>query len=687
MTPYAPPYVVKATMSQNLLREETSPYLLQHKDNPVHWRPWGPAALAEAKAANKPILLSVGYAACHWCHVMAHESFEDDAVAAVMNELFVNIKVDREERPDIDTIYMSALHHLGEQGGWPLTMFLTPDGEPFWGGTYFPKTAGYGRPGFPDVCREVSRIFHDESEKVTKNADALRAALKEQAKAQAPGEPAPEILDNVADRLVRSVDPEHGGVGSAPKFPQPFLLELLWRSWLRTGDQRARNAVTLTLTRMCQGGIYDHLGGGLARYSVDERWLVPHFEKMLYDNACLISLLSDVATGTGSTLFAARLHETVGWVLREMVTEEGAFGASLDADSEGEEGKFYVWSETEIDAALTDFAPDDVADFKRIYDVTPDGNFEGHTILNRLDHSDDLPTEQEALFARMREVLFTTRAPRIRPGWDDKILTDWNGQMIAALAKAGAAHNEPVWLEAAQKAFDFIRTRMIMNGRLHHAFRADKLQHLAMADGYANMISAALALYEATADDTCLSQAKDWAEELHAHYWDEEGHGYFFTADDAEALVVRTRSVTDDATPSANATMIENLARLYYLTGDETYRDRANQIIRTFAAELARNFFPMCTYLNGLDTLLNATQVVIAGTGPEADALRQVALQSPLPSLVLNVASDDLPASHPAHGKTVPKDAEAAAYVCQGTNCSLPVNNPDALHSMLARPV
>jgi len=673
-------------MSQNLLCEETSPYLLQHKDNPVHWRPWGPDALREAKVANKPILLSVGYAACHWCHVMAHESFEDDGVAAVMNELFVNIKVDREERPDIDTIYMSALHAMGEQGGWPLTMFLTPDGDPFWGGTYFPKTAAYGRPGFPEVCREVSRIYHDEGDKVANNRDALKQALKDQAAAGEPGEPAPDILDTIADRLAQYVDKDHGGIGNAPKFPQPFLLELLWRAWLRGGDERYRTAVTHTLTRMCQGGIYDHLGGGLARYSVDERWLVPHFEKMLYDNARLIELLSLVSLGTDDPLFPERMHETVNWVLREMVTPEGAFGASLDADSEGVEGKFYVWREAEIDAALKDFAAGEVQRFKDVYDVTPDGNFEGNTILNRLDHPGLLDDETEALFARMRDVLFEAREPRVRPAWDDKVLADWNGQMIAALARAAAAHKEPVWQEAATRAFSFIRTQMIINGRLHHAFRAGRVQHLAMADGYANMIRAALALHETTADPDYLAQAEAWAEELHTHYWDTEGHGYFYTADDAEALVVRTRAATDDATPSANGTMIEALAHLWFLTGKEAYRTRANELIRCFAAELSRNFFPLCTYLNGFDTMLNAVQVVIAGDGPDADRLRDVALTSPLPSLILNVARDDLPMSHPAHGKTVPGHAAAAAYVCHGTSCSLPVDDPDALHSMLARP-
>ena len=673
-------------MSQNLLAEETSPYLLQHKDNPVHWRPWGQAALDEARALNRPILLSVGYAACHWCHVMAHESFEDPEVAAVMNDLYVSIKVDREERPDIDSIYMSALHMLGEQGGWPLTMFLTPAGEPFWGGTYFPKVPGYGRPGFPHVLREVARIFHEDFDKVAKNRDALKTALADHAAAAAPGRPAPGILDEIADRLVRHIDPEHGGVGTAPKFPQPFLLDHLWRAWLRTGDTRCRNAVTLTLTRMVQGGIYDHLGGGLARYSVDERWLVPHFEKMLYDNAGLIRLLALVAKGTADALFETRLRETVDWVLREMVTAEGAFAASLDADSEGEEGRFYVWTDAEIDTALTDFAPADVALFKRIYDVTPQGNFEGRTILNRLDHPDTLAAGEETRLAAMRARLFGLREGRVRPGWDDKVLADWNGLMIASLARAGAAFGEPAWIAAAARAFEFIRTRMVRDGRLHHVWRANRLQHLAMADGLANMIQAAIALHEATGDATALATARTWAAELDAHFRDTDAGGYFFTADDAEALIVRTRAVTDDATPAANGTMVEALARLWYLTGDDTVRARADELIEVFAGELARNFFPMCTWLNGLDTLLNGVQVVVAGQGPEADALAAAALAAPLPGLVLNRAASGLPPDHPAHGKAPPDGAPAAAFVCEGTTCSLPVTTPAALAAALARP-
>src|SRR6266700_2210462 len=395
-----------ATSHENRLARETSPYLLQHKHNPVDWWPWGPEALAEAKRTNKPILLSVGYAACHWCHVMAHESFEDAAPAAVMNALFVNIKVDREERPDIDQIYMNALHLLGEQGGWPLTMFLTPAGEPVWGGTYFPKEARYGRPAFVDVLGELSRLFAEEPARIAKNRNALMERLNERAR------PAGKIvvglaeLDRAANGIARAIDPQNGGLRGAPKFPQCALFELLWRAGERApaAESPARTAapafhgrVLLTLEHICQGGIYDHLGGGFSRYSTDERWLVPHFEKMLYDNAQLLELLALAYRQSGNPLYRQRATETVEWLSREMTTGEGAFSASLDADSEGEEGKFYVWSHAEIEQAL---GRDDAAFFVQHYDVTPDGNFEGRNIINLLTH---LPrgNEDEAKLAML----------------------------------------------------------------------------------------------------------------------------------------------------------------------------------------------------------------------------------------------------------------------------------------------
>ncbi|MGZ5835105.1 MAG: thioredoxin domain-containing protein, partial [Xanthobacteraceae bacterium] len=436
----------------NRLAREVSPYLLQHQHNPVDWWAWGPDALAEAKRSNRPILLSVGYAACHWCHVMAHESFEDEATARVMNELFVNIKVDREERPDIDQIYMNALHLLGEQGGWPLTMFLTPDGEPVWGGTYFPKEARYGRPAFVDVLRELSRVFREEPDKISRSRESLMEKLSEIARPQNKVAIGLPELDQAAASLARAMDPINGGLRGAPKFPQCQMLEFLWRAGLRRKDQRFYDVVERTLDRICEGGIYDHLGGGFSRYSVDDRWLVPHFEKMLYDNAQLLELLALAYAHSGKDLFHTRARETVGWLDREMTTGEGAFSASLDADSEGEEGKFYVWSPDEIREVL---GPDDAEFFARYYDVTAGGNFEGHNILNRL-KSPERSVEDERRLVPMRAKLLAAREPRVRPGLDDKILADWNGLMIAALVNAGVLLDEASWIAKARHAFDAI---------------------------------------------------------------------------------------------------------------------------------------------------------------------------------------------------------------------------------------
>ncbi len=487
--PRDPRYVAPMTSApapENRLARETSPYLLQHKDNPVHWWAWGPEALAEAKRTGKPILLSVGYAACHWCHVMAHESFEDTATAALMNELFVSIKVDREERPDIDAIYMRALHSMGEQGGWPLTMFLDSDARPFWGGTYFPPTPRYGRPGFPQVLREVARIYVEEPDKVGHNAGLLVDSLKE--RRSAPGS-SPDIDDTLlADlnrRMVSAVDPQHGGLAGAPKFPQWSFFWLLWRGAIRYGHEAPRHAVDNTLTHICQGGIYDHLGGGFARYAVDERWLVPHFEKMLYDNALLVDLMCEAYRETGKDLYARRIDETVAWLLREMVAEGGGFAASLDADSEGEEGKFYVWTAKEIEEVLGEADARVLAD---AYDVTEAGNWEGHTILNRLRNPiPGTPTAEKAL-TQMRTKLLARRAGRIRPGWDDKVLADWNGLMIAALAHAARLFDRPEWLRAAAAAFDFVLQRMEKDGRLLHSWRAGQAKVQGTASDYANMI-------------------------------------------------------------------------------------------------------------------------------------------------------------------------------------------------------
>ena len=663
-----------ATSHENRLAHETSPYLLQHKHNPVDWWPWGTEALAEAKRTNKPILLSVGYAACHWCHVMAHESFEDAKTAEVMNDLFVNIKVDREERPDIDQIYMSALHHLGEHGGWPLTMFLTPNAEPFWGGTYFPNTARYGKPAFADLLREVERVFRENPQSVEQNRSALMARLMASARPTGRVVIAAPDLDRAADQLLSLIDPVNGGIRGVPKFPQSMMLEFLWRAGERTNNNRRFAAVELTLARICEGGIYDHLGGGFSRYSVDERWLVPHFEKMLYDNALLLELLAVAYLRSRNDLFRRRAHETVAWLTREMITPEGAFCASLDADSEGEEGKFYVWSLDEVTSAL---GSDEAAFFAAHYDVTAEGNFEGHNILNRLKH---IPRsmEDEQRLTPSREKLLSLREKRVRPGLDDKILADWNGLMIAALVNAGLALDEPLWLEMAARAFLFIDAKMAHGDRLGHSWRAGKLLVPGLASDHAAMIRAALALHEATGEQAYLERALAWQATLDRHYANAENGGYFLTADDAVGLVVRPNSTSDDATPNPNALAAQNLIRLALFTGQHAWRDKADRLFEGMAASAGENLYAHLALLNALDLRLRGAEIVVAGEDERANELLAAARKLAFFDRVVLRASPALAPEHPAHDK-VDVAAQSAAFICVGETCSLPVREPDAI--------
>jgi uncharacterized protein YyaL (SSP411 family) len=678
---------------ENRLGEETSPYLLQHRSNPVNWRAWGAAALEEARRDNKPILLSVGYAACHWCHVMAHESFEDAAIAAEMNRLFVNIKVDREERPDLDAIYQQALALLGQHGGWPLTMFLMPDGRPFWGGTYFPKESRYGRPGFGDVLKFVAEIFAKEPDKVMTNVTAIGEAMRKLSTPKSGGEISMELTDRIAERLLQEVDRDKGGIGGAPKFPQPAIFTLLWRAYKRSGNTAFRDAVTTTLDAMAQGGIYDHLGGGLARYSTDADWLVPHFEKMLYDNAEFISLLTLVWQETRNPLYEARVRETVAWLEREMLAaaddkQNRAFAASLDADSEGEEGKFYVWSARQIDQVLGA----DAAFFKQNYDVTPGGNWEGLTILNRSQQPTLLDEAGERRLASCRAKLLEARAARVRPGWDDKVLADWNGLMIAALAEASAVFREPHWLDLATSAFAFIRRGMMRDGRLFHAWRAGKLAHPATLDDHADLAMAALALHEATGEAQYLDAAREFTTLLDRHFWDPESGGYFMTADDTKDMVIRPKSAGDNAVPNGNGVMVGVLARLYRLTGEQRFEDRARKLVAAFAGEVERNFFPLATLLNANAFLHHALEVVVIGERSAADtgALIEAVLGPSLPDRLLQIVPPDthLPETHPAFGKTRQNGPDgrprATAYLCRNGTCGLPIVEPKALAAALS---
>jgi uncharacterized protein YyaL (SSP411 family) len=669
------------TSHQNRLARETSPYLLQHKSNPVDWWPWGPEALAEAQRTNKPILLSVGYAACHWCHVMAHESFEDEATAHVMNELFVNIKVDREERPDIDQIYMSALHLLGEQGGWPLTMVLTPAGEPVWGGTYFPKVSRYGRPAFVDVLRELARIYREQPDRIDHNRRALMTSLADRPQAAGSITIGPRELNAVASRIAEISDPINGGLRGAPKFPQCTILELVWRAGRRTGEERYFDVVTLALERMAEGGIYDHLGGGFARYAVDERWLVPHFEKMLYDNAQLLEMLALAHQHTGRALFRERAYETVGWLVREMTTVGGAFSASIDADSEGVEGKFYIWSREALDQAL---GPEEAAFFAAHYDVTPEGNFEGHNILNRLKGLSRI-VEDEARLAILRAKLLDRRNRRARPGLDDKVLADWNGLMIAALANAGALLGEPSWIDMARRGFRFIADAMTRGDRLGHSWREGRLLFPGLASDFAAMIKAALALHEATGAPTYLDRALQWQRAFDRHYANSDNGGYYLTADDAEGLIVRPHSTADDATPNAIALAAQNLIRLAVLSGNDAWRAKADALFDGILPLAAQNLFSHCGLLNALDLRLRGAEVVITGAGARSDELLAAALKLPFTDRIILRAPSIavLAPAHPAREK-ITAEPEGAAFVCIGEQCSLPIKQPALLAAAMA---
>lgn len=669
----------------NQLAAAASPYLLQHKDNPVDWWEWTPEAFAEARRSNRPILLSIGYAACHWCHVMAHESFEDAATAAVMNELFVNIKVDREERPEVDQIYMAALQQLGVQGGWPMTMFLDAEGAPFWGGTYFPKEARYGQPAFTDVLRTMANAYASGDPRIAQNRVALLERLRQKARPAGQVVIGTNELDDIAGRILGIMDTEHGGLQGSPKFPNTPFLELLWRGWERTGRQKLRDAALHALDGMSEGGIYDHIGGGYSRYSVDDRWLVPHFEKMLYDNAQILDLLGLAYAETGAELFRARAIETVGWLQREMMTEGGAFAASLDADSEGHEGRYYVWTLKQVLDAL---GAQDAEFFARHYDIAPFGNWEGVSIPNRLKETERSGADEIRL-AMLRDKLLAVREKRVPPGRDDKVLADWNGLMIAALVGAAPRIGRPEWMELAAGAFRFIAESMVKDGRLGHSWRAGRLVFPGLSADYAAMIGAALALAEATGERAYLDRAVAWQAMLERHHATESG-GYYLTADDAEGLILRPEATADDAVTNPQALIARNLVRLAILTGDDAYRARADRLFEALLPRAAPNLYSHAGLLNALDTRLRAREVVVIGAGAEADSLTDAARRMTLVDVSVQRVSDRsaLPADHPARAKATSLmsggDVGApAAFVCGGGNCSLPVTEVNRLEELL----
>lgn len=665
-----------ALPAKNLLGNETSPYLLQHRNNPVHWRAWSVEALQEAKALERPILLSIGYAACHWCHVMAHECFEDDEVAEVMNRLFVNIKVDREERPDIDQIYMTALGAMGEQGGWPLTMFLTPDAKPFWGGTYFPKTAKFGRPGFVEVMNAVHAAWQEKKQQLTRSAEALSAHVQKRlAPAGRTGHGLEPPLHALAGKIASAMDPQTGGLRGAPKFPNAPFLDLLWLDWLKHRSAEHRDAVLRTLRHMLSGGIYDHVGGGLARYSTDAHWLVPHFEKMLYDNAQLIRLACYAYGETNDQLFRMRIEETVDWMLREMRVEGGAFASSLDADSEGEEGKFYLWNRAQIEDMLGTEADELLA----VYSLASPPGWEGDPILHRLDHPEPLPQEQERRLRELLNKLHERRDSRVRPARDDKMLVDWNGLAITALAIAGRQLDRPNWIEAASKAFRSV-CESRQEGRLPHSIGGQKCLFPGIASDYAAMISAAVALHGALQDQQYIRQAEAWAEMLDRWHGDETSTGYYLTASDSPDVPIRIRGDVDEAIPSATAQIITALVQLSSASGNHAFYEKATQVAEAALARSLGQFSGQTGIVHAASIARQPLKLLM--NDPSGETFVPVANRLPDPRRVdIVLGPEEGPAERQAGiivDRTVP-----AAYLCIGQSCLPPFRDATTLEAAL----
>ena len=680
----------------NGLVDETSPYLLQHAYNPVQWFSWGTEALDLSRSSDRPILLSVGYSACHWCHVMERESFEDETIAELMNELFVNIKVDREERPDLDEIYMGAVQAMTGSGGWPMTVFLTPDLRPFYGGTYFPPEDRHGRPGFPTVLGAVAQHYRDQREKVDEQADRLKTLLTQNASlASAPSnlDDASSWWDAAFGQLSEAFDAEHGGFGGAPKFPGSMNLAFLLRYSRRENDAESLRMVELTLRKMARGGMYDQIGGGFHRYSVDERWLVPHFEKMLYDNALLTWVYLEALQMTGDMLYGTVASQTLDYVLREMTRVGGGYYATQDADSEGEEGKFFVWSPEEIERALGE----DAALFSRYFGVTQEGNFEGGSSI--LHVAEELPelarslgvdeTEFERVVESGKVKLFAARQGRVSPARDDKIIVAWNGLMMSAMAQGFNVLGEAAYLNSAREAASFILSELVVEGELMHTWKDGRARFRAFQDDYACLVNGLLDLYEASFEVKWLEAARGLADAMCSRFWDAEHGGFFYTEEGEQDLIVRTKNPFDNATPSGNSIAALALLRLAAFLGDSSYSERAVSTLQMLNELVKRSPTACPQMMCALDFLQqHPREVAIVGfprdRAPFVDAVHARFLPN---KVVIAWAPDD----ETTVGDLIPllvgkmrSDGGARAYVCANSVCLSPASNVDELVEQLA---
>ena len=699
----------------NRLALETSPYLLQHAHNPVDWHPWGPEALQKAKEHDKPILLSIGYSACHWCHVMERESFEDEATAQLMNEHFVPIKVDREERPDIDAIYMEAVTSATGHGGWPMTVFLLPEGSPmceevpradgqrglmFYGGTYFPNQPRHGMPSFAQVLRAAAEAYRERRDAIVRGSERFRAGLGERVVlagvdahgAASPIDPA--VLVQAERAFAASFDPTWGGFGRAPKFPQPMGLEALLRAWARSQNPHSLKMTTHTLDKMAWGGMYDQLGGGFHRYSVDEKWLVPHFEKMLYDNAQLARCYLQAHLATGNDFYRRVCEETLQYVQREMTSPEGGFYSAQDADSEGEEGKFFLWSVDEVRSLLGD---DDTRIFDAYFDVTERGNFEHRNILNTPRYPDVVAHTLGISEARLQEVierakpiLFDARERRVKPGRDDKVLTAWNGLMLRAFAEAASALDRDDYRQVAIRNADFVtRTLMTAEGRLLRSYKDGQAKFNAYLEDYAFYAAGLLSLYEATFDLHWFGAARTLIDVAIAQFADDEGGGFFDTSADHETLVTRPKDLYDNATPSGNSVAVETLLRLAELTGEPAYRQRAERVLGGLTGPMGQHPTAFGHLLCALDFAIGPVkEIALVGdpTSPDTHALARTIFTRFLPNKVVALRPPDDPAAElliPLLADRPQQHGKPTAYVCQNFTCDLPVTDPTALSTQL----
>ena len=661
----------------NKLEKETSPYLLEHKKNPVEWYAWNNISLKKAKKENKAILLSIGYSACHWCHVMARESFEDKKTASLMNKNFINIKVDREERPDLDNIYQNALQIFGEQGGWPLTMFLTPDLEPFWGGTYFPPVEKFGRPAFSTVLKTISNVFANEKNKIKKSTELIKKGIYESCINIPTNNLDEKLYRQVSISLIDLIDEKNGGIKGAPKFPNVPIFENILR-YCKSNITKEKNIdfkIYNTLEKICLGGIYDHIGGGFARYSTDELWLVPHFEKMLYDNAQLIEILIYGYQYFKEPTFKIRIFDTINWVLREMKTNEGGFASAIDADSEGEEGKYYVWNKKEIEKNLGNSSES----FCKTFNITEEGNWENKNILFLKKKRNINQTKKDR---KLLNILLKKRKKRIFPNIDNKILTDCNGLIINALAKAGWIFNKKEWLGEAKKSYSFLFNNLIKDGELYHSWKDQKVKTYATIDDYANFLRCSITLYETTSEKKYLNNAIKFSDKILNDFKDKKNGGYFINSKKTNDVFIKLKSIYSTSTPSGISIIIESFAKLFFLTNKEIYFNEADQALKSVSGNISKNFFNSASLINSYDLLKNGAHVIVIKKN-ETEILNSIKKKF-LPNLIYQEIKDikNLPQKSLILKKKILKN-KTTIFICYKQTCSKGITTLKELNKIL----